>query len=130
MQGLGYNDEFNDSKEYLERFKIVDVIQQLTLSCLIEQPGNPREFMAKKLEAIRTSRARSQNHVVFTRENLVAVFRCFDVTGKGYISLEQYKEAMETLGAKVYNQKPSGYGLDHITLDTFADEAGSALRKL
>jgi hypothetical protein len=37
--------------------------------------------------------------------------------------------AMNVIGAKNANFKPSGYGLNHIVVETFADEATNALRK-
>ena len=52
----------------------------------------------------------------------MALFKCYDVTGKGFITMDQYKEAMNNLGVKSFNAKPSGYGLNHITAETFADE--------
>ena len=51
-----YNEEWQETKEYMEKHKINDVIQQLTMACLIEQPENPREFMIKRLENIRAAR--------------------------------------------------------------------------
>ncbi|EGF78746.1 hypothetical protein BATDEDRAFT_90541 [Batrachochytrium dendrobatidis JAM81] len=122
-----YTDE---ARQYLEKHRILEIVQQLTTSLLIEKPVNPQEFMIRKLEAMRVARARNQNHVLFTRANIVALYKIFDITGRGYISIEQYREAMMTIGASKYNPKPLGYGVNRISSDTFADEALTALRKL
>ena len=38
--------------------------------------------------------ARNQNHVLFTRENLMALFRFYDQVGRGYITMQQYHEGI------------------------------------
>jgi hypothetical protein len=78
------NDEVQETKEYVEKHRIMDIMQNLTTACILAQPGTasntaePKAFMVKQLEMMRTARARSQNHVQFSRENLYALFKCFD----------------------------------------------------
>ncbi|KAL2920021.1 hypothetical protein HK105_200087 [Polyrhizophydium stewartii] len=128
------SEQFEEARAYMERHRIHDAVLQLAAAVLIDRPQNPREFMVRRLEGMRVARARAQNHVLFSRDNLVALFKIFDVTGRGYITIDQYKEGacrpMATLGASKYNPKPLGYGVNRINVDSFADEAMTALRKL
>lgn len=59
----------------------------------------------------------------FSRENLSALFRMFDVTGKGSITLEKYFEAMKDIGVTNYNLKPRGHTENKISQEIFVDEA-------
>ncbi|KAI8895126.1 hypothetical protein BC833DRAFT_178221 [Globomyces pollinis-pini] len=131
----------DEAEAYLNTHRIPDIILSLTQSLLVERPANPKQHMDKNLQLMRSIRARNQNQVLFTRENLQALFRFFDHVGRGYISMSQYDEAMKTIGALKFNPKPSGYGklivtylrfashpvlivgLDHITMEVFVEEA-------
>ena len=55
-QGIQKSEEFDDARNYLEKHKILDVIQQLTVQLLIEKPNDPKEFMVRKLENMRVAR--------------------------------------------------------------------------
>ncbi|KAH6567239.1 hypothetical protein BASA50_000522 [Batrachochytrium salamandrivorans] len=130
--GKGFQscEQLGDARLYLEKHHILDIVQQLTTELLVERPEHPQEFMVRRLEAMRVARTRNQNHILFSRENAAALYKIFDITGRGYITIEQYREAMMTMGATKYNFKPLGYGVNRISSDTFVDEALTALRKL
>ncbi|KAJ3334220.1 EF-hand calcium-binding domain-containing protein 10 [Blyttiomyces sp. JEL0837] len=84
---------------------------------------DPRALMTKKLEEMKASKSRGQSLVIFSRENLIALFRIYDVTGKGYITVDQYLTAMDNVGAQDYNKKPSGSEQGKISVDTFVENA-------
>ncbi|KAJ3162722.1 EF-hand calcium-binding domain-containing protein 10 [Geranomyces michiganensis] len=120
-----------EASAYLQRNKVAHLIQQLLCATLYERPDDPREFMARKLEEIRNTRARGHSYSQFTRENLTALFRIFDVVGRGSISKAQYDAGMSVIGAsEKANPKPSGVEQDIIRCDTFVEEALSALGRL
>ncbi|KAJ3269192.1 EF-hand calcium-binding domain-containing protein 10 [Terramyces sp. JEL0728] len=126
-------EKLDEAQAYLNQHRIPEIVQSLMQTILVERPA----AMAKQLQTMRSIRARNQNYVVFTRENLMGLFRYFDHVGRGYITMDQYVEgslgliaAMTTVGATKYNLKPTGYGLGQITGETFTEEALSALRKL
>ncbi|KND00904.1 uncharacterized protein SPPG_04004 [Spizellomyces punctatus DAOM BR117] len=119
-----------EAAEYLNKNKVPQIIQQLICACLYEQPDDPREFMVRKLEEMRSARARGQSLILFTRGDLQALFRIFDVTGRGWITKEQYDAAMKNIGAaEKSNQRPSGVDQNRIRSDTFVEEALSALSR-
>ncbi|KAI8820765.1 uncharacterized protein EV422DRAFT_62379 [Fimicolochytrium jonesii] len=120
-----------EAAEYLSKNKVHQIVQQLVCACLYERPDDPKEFMVRKLEEMRNARARGQSLVLFTRENLVALFRIFDVTSRGAITKQQYDQAMKNIGAyDKANARPSGIEQDLIRQETFVEEAAAALSKL
>ncbi|KAJ3165402.1 EF-hand calcium-binding domain-containing protein 10 [Geranomyces variabilis] len=120
-----------EASAYLQKNKVSHLIQQLLCATLYERPDDPREFMARKLEEIRNARARGHSYSQFTRENLTALFRIFDVVGRGSISKVQYDAGMAVVGAtEKANPRPSGVEQDIIRCDTFVEEALSALGRL
>ena len=44
------------SIKYLREHRIMDIIQQLTSSVLVDKPDEPKEFLVKQLELIRSAR--------------------------------------------------------------------------
>ncbi|KAI8998263.1 hypothetical protein BC832DRAFT_240248 [Gaertneriomyces semiglobifer] len=123
-------DNINDATEFLNRNNVPQIVQQLLCAVLHERPDNPRDFLARKLEEMRNARARGQSLTLFTRENLTALFRIFDITGKGWITSEQYAEAMKSIGAEGKAKKSSdGSAADRIYCDAFVDEAYTALNR-
>ena len=53
---------------------------------------------------------------------LKSMYNTLDNTEKGYISKEQYLQAMGTLGVRKFNENPAGADLNKITLKTFLRE--------
>ncbi|KAI9334512.1 hypothetical protein DFJ73DRAFT_799088 [Zopfochytrium polystomum] len=118
-----------EAKAYLEKHKLEHVMQQLMTVLVHQRPADPKALLVKKLEEIKSARARNQSLSLFTKENLVAVFRIFDVTGRGYISMAQYAAAMEDIGVSKFNATPIGADQDRITLEAFVDNAFAGLLK-
>ncbi|KAJ3041207.1 EF-hand calcium-binding domain-containing protein 10 [Rhizophlyctis rosea] len=112
-----------EATDYLTKHRVPHILQMLTSAVLFERPDDPKEFMVRKLEEMRNAKARGQSLVLFSRDNLLSLFRIFDVTGKGYISLEQYQEAMKNIGATNPNARPAGSDTNRIPADTFVEEA-------
>ncbi|KXS10075.1 hypothetical protein M427DRAFT_104319, partial [Gonapodya prolifera JEL478] len=109
--------------------KIPELFQQLTSALLFYKPDDPKDFVLKQLETLRTSR--KTNIPFFTRDDLHAIFRTFDATDKGYISTSQYVQAMKVIGAEtVANQNPKGISENRISISSFVEEALFALSKV
>ncbi|KAI8840426.1 hypothetical protein BJ741DRAFT_52523 [Chytriomyces cf. hyalinus JEL632] len=108
---------------YLRKHNIPAIMEQIMTGLIHSRPEDPKKFIVKKLEDARNAKARNQSMLVFSRENLVALHRIFDVTGKGHITLDQYKAAMQDLGATNYNASPNGHEKERIYLDDFVDNA-------
>ncbi|KAJ3294929.1 hypothetical protein BCR33DRAFT_664210 [Rhizoclosmatium globosum] len=108
---------------YLKKHNIPQTLQQIMTGLLHQRPEDPKKYIIKKLEDAKTAKTRGQAMLVFSRENLVALFKIFDITGKGHITLEQYKAAMADVGVTTYNQTPNGHEKDRINQEDFVDNA-------
>ncbi|KAI9350198.1 hypothetical protein BDR26DRAFT_852006 [Obelidium mucronatum] len=117
------------AEAYLRKHNIPATLQQILTSLLQQRPDDPKKFIIKKLEDAKNAKTRGQSMLVFSRENLIALYKIFDVTAKGHITLEQYKAAMQDIGAVSYNLTPNGHEKDRIGQDDFVDNAFSALLK-
>lgn len=123
---------------------------------------DPRAFMIDQLEQLKSFKLGTTNEVcyilyrwnwpsyiskqlpllLFNKENLIAMFRTMDLTGTGYISLDQfhkgmssvlssiqwiscriYHTAMKNIGVTMYNRFPQGYESNKIGLGIFLEEA-------
>ncbi|KAI8612215.1 hypothetical protein BC830DRAFT_1137768 [Chytriomyces sp. MP71] len=114
---------------FLAQHNIPFILNQIMTALIHARPDDPKKFVIKKLEDAKAAKARSQAMLVFSRENLVALYRIFDVTGKGHITFDQYKAAMQDVGALNYNMTPHGHEKDRISMDDFVDNAFSSLLK-
>lgn len=60
-------------------------------------PGSPKEFLIDVLEKLQKSRTTKMDYpCLFDESNINSIFGMLDPVGKGYITLQQYKEG-ETL---------------------------------
>ncbi|KAJ1543555.1 EF-hand calcium-binding domain-containing protein 10, partial [Cladochytrium tenue] len=113
----------DEARAYLAKHRIEQVLQQLMAALLHQRPDDPRALMIKKLEEMRAAKARNQSLPAFTKENLAAVFRVFDVVGRGYITPEQYRAAMADVGVEKFDPNPPGTEARRISAETFVDRA-------
>merc|ERR1712029_1285283 len=64
---------------------------------------------------------------LFDESNIASIFGMLDPTNRGFISHQQYKEALVTLGIKDFDEEPVGHDVDRINMDTFLREAKDGL---
>uniref|UniRef100_A0A3Q2ZWV5 EF-hand calcium binding domain 10 n=2 Tax=Kryptolebias marmoratus TaxID=37003 RepID=A0A3Q2ZWV5_KRYMA len=113
-----------DAAEYLEKHKIIDLMDNLISMLLFYRPENPREFLIEQLELLKIcqqSGVRGPN--LFSNSNLDAVFGILDPADQKYITFAQYKHALTMLGIKDVNECPDGVNEDRISHETFRTEA-------
>ncbi|KAI9173108.1 EF-hand calcium-binding domain-containing protein 10 [Blastocladiella emersonii ATCC 22665] len=121
------------TQAYLDQHQVVPVLHRLVELLVYHQPDNPRAFMARHLRdlhAVRTAggtsaavAGKAPGLALFTRENLVNVFKIYDAAGSGVLNQKQFAEAMAFLGIK----KATVPKLDSIPTDYFVQEAERAL---
>merc|ERR1712054_643488 len=92
MAALG-PDQAEKSREYLADKRVPQLLQRLSAAVLFHRPENPRAFLLKQLEALK-----SGQDMLFTEEDLQTMFGMFDIVRKGTITVDQYKQALQTLG--------------------------------
>eukprot|EP00049_Salpingoeca_infusionum_P013834 m.258107 g.258107 ORF g.258107 m.258107 type:complete len:138 (-) comp15536_c3_seq1:6381-6794(-) len=117
--------------EYLKEHNIPEMFENMTAQLVFQRPENPRQFLTEYIEKLQAQQAKvddgqapdiSALPVLFSDDNAAAVFRLFDVTGRGWITLEQYKKGMRNMFITDYNETPAGFVDNRITLDTFVAE--------
>uniref|UniRef100_A0A8C6LPY7 Uncharacterized protein n=1 Tax=Nothobranchius furzeri TaxID=105023 RepID=A0A8C6LPY7_NOTFU len=79
-----------DATDYLEKHKILELVENLTSMLLFHKPGekNPREFLVEQLEQLKIYGSGPE---LFNSSNVTAVLRILDPMNKQYITFAQYK---------------------------------------
>ncbi|CAG5119244.1 unnamed protein product [Candidula unifasciata] len=114
----------NDATEYLLKHRIQDLFNNLTAQLIYTRPDNPKAFLIEALENLQKARVKKVNYpCLFDESNIRSVFGMLDPTGRGFVTLKQYHEAMITLGAREFDLTPHGADMDQINLETFTREA-------
>nr|XP_036285599.1 EF-hand calcium-binding domain-containing protein 10 [Pipistrellus kuhlii] len=116
------NSREQQARKYLEKYRIMELLNLLTSHLLFYQPNKPREYLISLLERLRIAKITGVAFPFFMdHTNIVSMFEMMDSGRKGSISFVQYKRALENLGlsTKEEDLKDDGNG---ITLDKFKDE--------
>ncbi|XP_068045741.1 EF-hand calcium-binding domain-containing protein 10 isoform X1 [Anomalospiza imberbis] len=87
------------SREYLRRHRLPELLHRLGALLLFHRPERPREFLVQVLERVKAGRrAEGEYPFLMDEANVDAMFSLLDVLGRGYIRPAQYREALKTLG--------------------------------
>merc|ERR1711907_832591 len=86
-------DQSDVCRTYLTDKRIPQLLQRLSAAVLFHRPDDPRAFLLRQLEALK-----SGEDMLFTDDDLQTMFSMFDIVRKGSITVDQYKQAMSTLG--------------------------------
>lgn len=80
--------------------------------------------MVSVLERLKAAQhGRGDNPFIFTLANAESIFYMLDPNMRGYITYEQYKHGLETLGIAEFDIMPRGIGENAITKEVFLAEA-------
>ncbi|KUF83036.1 EF-hand calcium-binding domain-containing protein 10 [Phytophthora nicotianae] len=83
---------------YMASHGIKELFEGLGTLLLYHRPPNPREFLIQQLDEMRKAK-NEQHHVPFFEENdLKVMFAAFDIKDQGFITTEQYDQALLNLG--------------------------------
>ncbi|CAL8263183.1 unnamed protein product [Merluccius merluccius] len=108
-----------EAAKYLEKHKIVELMNNLTSNVLFYRPEDPKEFLIGFLDQLKESRDnRVDGPCLFNESNLDSVFGLIDPTNEGYVTYAQYKE-----GVSHIDECPEGADHDRISRETFTEEA-------
>ncbi|CAK6954490.1 EF-hand calcium-binding domain-containing protein 10 [Scomber scombrus] len=119
-----------ETADYLKKHKIIELMENLTSMLFFHRPENPREFLVEQLEQLKISQHGGIKATsLFNNSNLDAVFGILDPCNHRYITFEQYKQALNTLGIKDINACPVGVNEDRISHETFTTEAIQGLQR-
>merc|ERR1711988_1109547 len=104
-------DQSDVCRTYLTEKRVPQLLQRLSAAVLFHRPDDPRAFLLKQLEALK-----SGQDMLFTDEDLQTMFLMFDIVRKNSIAVDQYKQAMGTLGV----DDPAEPAGPQVTFDEFA----------
>ncbi|XP_077603056.1 EF-hand calcium-binding domain-containing protein 10 [Crocuta crocuta] len=119
-----------EAKNYLEKHRIMELLNYLTSSLLFFRPEKPREYLISILERLRIAKITGVAFPFFMdNSNIVSMFEMLDTSNKGSISFVQYKEALKTLGLLTTDEvlKDDGHA---ITLDKFRYEVNKRTEEI
>lgn len=120
-----------EAAAYLQKHKIYELLGNLTAQLIFTKPDDPKEYMIKYLEKLikirDTAKETDDYPSMFDEKNLKSMFRMLDPCDVGFISHEQYLEAMKSLGAVKFTENPIGAETNEISLQTFLDEAKTGI---
>ncbi|KAJ7363188.1 EF-hand calcium-binding domain-containing protein 10 [Desmophyllum pertusum] len=116
------------AQDYLKNHKIMELFENLTAQLMYERPEDPKAYMKQFLEKLKDARTAQRNYPgIFDDSNVRSLFGMLDVTGKGFITYEQYKQGLETLGVQKFDKDPPGGDMDRISSEIFLKEARQGL---
>lgn len=124
------NPRETEANEYLDANRIPELFHNITSQLVFHRPDNPKTFMIDYITKLKEGRTTQMNYpCLFDDTNIESVFGMLDPTKKGYISLSQYLEAMNTMGCENFDDNPTGVENGQVTKDIFAREVKSGLKK-
>merc|ERR1711976_796506 len=119
-----------EASQYLQKHKVVELFDNLTAQLIYNEPSSPKEFLIEALEKLQKSRMTKRDFpCLFDESNINSIFGMLDPTGRGFITLQQYREGLLTIGISDFEQHPPGHDVNKITPDIFAREAKLGLAR-
>ncbi|KAL4225924.1 EF-hand calcium-binding domain-containing protein 10 [Mactra antiquata] len=119
-----------ETNVYLQKHRVLELFNNLTSQLIFNRPADPKKFMIETLERLDKCQATKRDYpCLFDDSNIQSVYGMLDPTNRGYITLKQYCEALQTLGIKDFTMQPDGYLDDRVTFDTFLQEARDGLQR-
>ncbi|XP_028014582.1 EF-hand calcium-binding domain-containing protein 10 [Eptesicus fuscus] len=118
------------ARKYLEKHRIMELLNHLTSNLLFYQPSKPREYLISLLERLRIAKITGVAFPFFMdHTNIVSMFEMMDSARRGSITFVQYKGALENLGLSTEDEdsKDDGHG---ITLDKFKHEVNKRVQDI
>ncbi|XP_049498764.1 EF-hand calcium-binding domain-containing protein 10 [Panthera uncia] len=128
MQARGSREQ--EARDYLEKHRIMELLNYLTSTLLFFRPEKPREYLISVLERLRIAKMTGLAFPFFMdHSNIVSMFEMMDTSNKGTISFLQYREALKTLGLLTADEvlKDDGHA---VTLDKFRREVNKRMEEI
>ncbi|XP_043444563.1 LOW QUALITY PROTEIN: EF-hand calcium-binding domain-containing protein 10 [Prionailurus bengalensis] len=128
MQARGSREQ--EARDYLEKHRIMELLNYLTSTLLFFRPEKPREYLISVLERLRIAKMTGLAFPFFMdHSNIVSMFEMMDTSNKGTISFVQYREALKNLGLLTTDEvlKDDGHA---VTLDKFRREVNKRMEEI
>uniref|UniRef100_A0A8C7BFG0 EF-hand calcium binding domain 10 n=2 Tax=Neovison vison TaxID=452646 RepID=A0A8C7BFG0_NEOVI len=119
-----------EARNYLEKHRIMELVNYLTSTLLFFRPEKPREYLISILERLRIAKVTGVAFPFFMdHSNIVSMFEMMDTSHKGTISFVQYREGLKTLGLLDEDEVLQDDG-HVITLEKFRSEVNKRTEKI
>ncbi|XP_047551429.1 EF-hand calcium-binding domain-containing protein 10 [Lutra lutra] len=119
-----------EARSYLEKHRIMELLNYLTSTLLFFRPEKPREYLISILERLRIAKVTGVAFPFFMdHSNIVSMFEMMDTSHKGTISFVQYREGLKTLGLLDEDEVLQDDG-HVITLEKFRSEVNKRTEKI
>lgn len=115
-----------DAAEYLAKHKVTELFQELGTRLMFERPADPNTFLVETLAAIQKHSQAGKPTVFFSEQDVLTMFGMFDPTGRGYLTVDQYAAALESLDVKQTIALPAEVKM--VDNATFARNIGAELK--
>ncbi|XP_074644448.1 EF-hand calcium-binding domain-containing protein 10-like [Tubulanus polymorphus] len=120
-----------EAQSYLKQHKLIELFNNMSSQLIYHRPANPREFLINYLDKLQVAKKSHLDYpCLFDDANVDSIFGMLDPTNQGYITIQQYRDALETLGIQNYDLHPAGGDINQIPIDAFKKEAKRGLEKL
>lgn len=87
-----------ETMEYFESHKILQTFEYLGSKLATEKPTDPNAFLVQEISKILAARSRDQKISTFNEKDINSLFSVFDLTNRGYLTREQYNQALQYVG--------------------------------
>mmetsp|Transcript_4948 Transcript_4948/g.9445 ORF Transcript_4948/g.9445 Transcript_4948/m.9445 type:complete len:125 (-) Transcript_4948:42-416(-) len=116
-----------DANAYLKEKKVLELFHDLGTKLVYSKPEDPNAFLLKVLSEIQEGDAAGAPTTFFTSKDVSTMFSMFDPTGKGTITMVQYKNALKSFGIEEMTVPVEG---DVVNRETFEKVIVEELAKL
>ena len=89
-----------ETMAYLEKHNLLRIFDHLGAKLASEKPVDPNAFLISEISQIIAAQKQSQPVTLFKEKDIDALFTVFDITNKGILTTEQYKQALEYVGVR------------------------------
>jgi len=121
------SDPRKDADEYLASKKVMELFHDLGQKMLYTKPEDPNAFLLVTLKDHQESQNRGVKSSFFTAKDVETMYRMFDPTSSGSISVAQYNAALQSLGVDAQTVAVEG---DRVTKEQFEKNMKAELEAL
>eukprot|EP00695_Tsukubamonas_globosa_P002175 TRINITY_DN3273_c0_g1_i1.p1 TRINITY_DN3273_c0_g1~~TRINITY_DN3273_c0_g1_i1.p1 ORF type:complete len:182 (-),score=46.81 TRINITY_DN3273_c0_g1_i1:54-521(-) len=93
---LKYLERRKIATDYMAKHEIADTFQVLLMKVIFARPSDPREFLIQELKKM-SSKSSSP---LIEEQDLDTIFSMIDNTSRGFITADQFRNALRNLGVE------------------------------
>jgi hypothetical protein len=91
-------DKRGEALAYLQKHKLIQLFEIIGAKIACEKPSDPNAFILAELSKAQVMASRGQPVALFQEKDIEVMFGVFDLTGRGFVNIEQYLKALEAVG--------------------------------